>query len=160
MGNRIYGCDDCLAVCPWNRFAHEGRDHKLRAREDLAAPHLASLAALDDAGFRALFSASPVKRIGRARFVRNVLNAIGNSGDPALREAAAAGAADPDPIIADSGAWALARLAGTAPPRTAEPWANEAPLAAVASRAVMAERAAAPPATATPQVAGTTRPAC
>ncbi len=114
MGNRIYGCDDCLAVCPWNRFAHEGRDHKLRAREDLAAPHLASLAALDDAGFRALFSASPVKRIGRTRFVRNVLNAIGNSFDPTLRAAAAAGAADPDPIVADSGAWALARLAGTA----------------------------------------------
>ncbi len=111
MGNRIYGCDDCLAVCPWNRFAQRGRDHKLRAREDLAAPRLAALAALDDAAFRAMFSASPIKRIGRARFVRNVLNAIGNSGDLALRANALAGAADPDPLVADSGAWAAERLA-------------------------------------------------
>ena len=88
-----------------------GRDHKLRAREDLAAPRLAGLAALDDAAFRTVFSGSPVKRIGRARFVRNVLNAIGNSADPALADIARAGAADPDPVVADSGAWAAARLA-------------------------------------------------
>ncbi len=110
MGNRIYGCDDCLAVCPWNRFAQKGRDCKLRAREDLAAPRLATLAALDDAAFRTMFSASPIKRIGRARFVRNVLNAVGNSGDPALRATARAGAADADPVVADSGAWAVMRL--------------------------------------------------
>ncbi len=84
MGNRIYGCDDCLAVCPWNKFAHEGRDAKLAARDDLIAPPLAELAGLDDAAFRALFSGSPIKRIGRDRFVRNVAYAIGNSGDPAL----------------------------------------------------------------------------
>jgi epoxyqueuosine reductase len=111
MGNRIYGCDDCLAVCPWNRFAQEGRDTRLRARGDLAAPRLADLAALDDAAFRTLFSGSPIKRIGRARFVRNVLNAIGNSGEASLRAAAANGAADTDPVVADSGAWAASRLA-------------------------------------------------
>ena len=110
MGNRIYGCDDCLAVCPWNRFAQEGRDNRLRARDALAAPRLAALAALNDAAFRTLFSASPIKRIGRDRFVRNVLNAIGNSADPALRPAAQAGAADADPVVAESGAWAAARL--------------------------------------------------
>ncbi len=84
MGNRIYGCDDCLAVCPWNRFAQRSRQAKLRARPELTAPRLAELAALDDAGFRALFSGSPVKRIGRDRFARNVAIAIGNSADPAL----------------------------------------------------------------------------
>ena len=84
MGNRIYGCDDCLAVCPWNKFARATHEMKLRAREDLVAPPLAELAALDDAGFRQRFSGSPVKRIGRDRFVRNVLIAIGNSGEPAL----------------------------------------------------------------------------
>ena len=88
MGNRIYGCDDCLAVCPWNRFARAASEPKLRARQDLMAPELAELAALDDAGFRARFSGSPVKRIGRNRFVRNVLVAIGNSADPALLPAA------------------------------------------------------------------------
>ena len=85
MGNRIYGCDDCLAVCPWNRFARATSHDKLRARDELTAPRLAELAALDDAGFRTMFSGSPIKRIGRNRFVRNVLIAIGNSGDPALR---------------------------------------------------------------------------
>ena len=92
MGNRIYGCDDCLAVCPWNRFARATPHDKLRARADLTAPRLAELAALDDAGFRTMFSGSPIKRIGRDRFVRNVLIAIGNSGDPAL--ARRRGAAD------------------------------------------------------------------
>ncbi len=111
LGNRIYGCDDCLAVCPWNRFARVCAEPKLRAREDLAAPRLAELVALTDAGFRALFAASPVKRIGRARFVRNVLYAIGNSGDPVLRPHAARLLADEDPVVADAARWAVARLA-------------------------------------------------
>src|SRR6202030_580543 len=88
IGNRIYGCDDCLAVCPWNKFAQAGREAKLAARDALRAPDLAELARLDDAAFRVLFAKSPVKRIGRDRFVRNVLIAIGNSGNRALaREA-------------------------------------------------------------------------
>ena len=111
LGNRIYGCDDCLAVCPWNRFAHATPHAALRAREDLTAPRLAELAALDDAGFRAKFAGSPIKRIGRDRFIRNVLLAIGNSGDPALLPAAAALTADPDPVVAEAAAWACARLA-------------------------------------------------
>ncbi len=111
MGNRIYGCDDCLAVCPWNRFAGAAREAKLRPREELVAPRLAELAALDDAGFRALFSGSPVKRIGRDRFVRNVAIAIGNSADPALAPVAARLAGDADPVVAEAGAWAAARLA-------------------------------------------------
>ncbi len=102
IGNRIYGCDDCLAVCPWNKFAREGREAKLAAREDLAAPPLAELAALDEPGFRRRFAGGPIKRIGHARFLRNVMIAIGNSGDPALigaaraqaRGAVAAGARD------------------------------------------------------------------
>ncbi len=111
MGNRIYGCDDCLAVCPWNRFAQAAHTpDKLRARDDLRAPELADLAALDDAGFRARFAGGPVKRIGRDRFVRNVLTAIGNSGDPALRPAAAALTADPNPVVAEAAQWALTRL--------------------------------------------------
>ena len=84
IGNRIYGCDDCLAVCPWNKFAQAGREARLAARDELRAPGLAELARLDDAAFRALFAKSPVKRIGRDRFIRNVLIAIGNSGEPAL----------------------------------------------------------------------------
>jgi epoxyqueuosine reductase len=111
MGNRIYGCDDCLAVCPWNRFARTTHHAKLQAREDLTAPRLDKLAALDDAGFRTLFSGSPVKRIGRDRFVRNVAIAIGNAADPALRPAAARLATDSDPVVAEAGAWAAARLA-------------------------------------------------
>jgi epoxyqueuosine reductase len=111
IGNRIYGCDDCLAVCPWNKFAQPTRVEKLRARPDLMAPSLADLAALDDAGFRALFAGSPVKRIGRDRFVRNVLTAIGNSADPSLRPTAARLCADPDPVVAEAAAWASARLA-------------------------------------------------
>ena len=109
IGNRIYGCDDCLAVCPWNRFA-AGAHEKLRARPDLTAPALAELAALDEAGFRTLFAGGPIKRIGRNRFVRNVLIAIGNSGDPALRPTAASLCDDPDPVVADAARWAVARL--------------------------------------------------
>jgi len=111
MGNRIYGCDDCLAACPWNRFAHAAHP-KLRGREDLLAPELAELAALDDAGFRARFAGGPVKRIGRDRFVRNVLTAIGNSGDAALLPSARALLADPNPVVAEAASWAAARLAG------------------------------------------------
>lgn len=111
MGNRIYGCDDCLAVCPWNRFARATPHDKLRPRADLAAPRLAEFAALDDAGFRRMFAGSPVKRLGRDRFVRNVLNAIGNSADPALRPAAARLTDDPDRVVAEAAQWALARLA-------------------------------------------------
>ncbi len=111
LGNRIYGCDDCLAVCPWNRFAVAARNAKLAPRPELSAPSLASLSALDDQGFRALFSASPVKRIGRDRFVRNVLYAIGNSADPALGEAARMRADDADPVVADAARWAVSRLA-------------------------------------------------
>lgn len=110
LGNRIYGCDDCLAVCPWNKFAQAGREAKLAAREALKAPALAELAALDEAEFAALFTASPVKRIGRDRLVRNVLYAIGNSGDPALAPAALALLDDPDPAVRDAAEWALARL--------------------------------------------------
>jgi epoxyqueuosine reductase len=111
MGNRIYGCDDCLAVCPWNRFAKPGREEKFFGRADLAAPELATLAALDDAGFRSLFAGTPVKRIGRNRFVRNVLNAIGNAGRPELRASAQALTDDADPVVADAARWAVARLA-------------------------------------------------
>ncbi len=110
MGNRIYGCDDCLAVCPWNKFAREAREVKYHARDDLVAPKLADLAALDDAGFRARFSGSPIKRIGRDRFVRNVLYAIGNSGDPALLGVAQGLCEDPDPTVADAARWAVKRL--------------------------------------------------
>lgn len=110
MGNRIYGCDDCLAVCPWNKFAAAGREQKLAQREDLAAPLLAELAALDDAAFRQKFSGSPVKRIGRNRFARNVAIAIGNSADFALMPAAEALARDADPVVAEAGGWAVVRL--------------------------------------------------
>jgi epoxyqueuosine reductase len=111
MGNRIYGCDDCLAVCPWNKFAQVARDAKLRPRDDLLAPPLAELAALDDAAFRARFAGSPVKRIGRNRFVRNVMIAVGNSGDRQLRPAAQCLLNDPDPVVAEAAAWATQRLA-------------------------------------------------
>ncbi len=112
LGNRIYGCDDCLAVCPWNKFAQISREAKLAAREALTSPRLADLAGLDDTAFRALFSKSPIKRIGRDRFVRNVLYAIGNSGDPALAEAAQARLTDASPVVRDAAAWALTRLQG------------------------------------------------
>ncbi|MFW8593911.1 tRNA epoxyqueuosine(34) reductase QueG [Cribrihabitans neustonicus] len=110
MGNRIYGCDDCLAACPWNKFAVAASDMRYAARAGLEAPRLADLAALDDAGFRERFSGSPIKRIGRDRFVRNVLYAIGNSGDPGLRPAAEALVGDPDPTVAEAAAWAVRRL--------------------------------------------------
>jgi epoxyqueuosine reductase len=112
MGNRIYGCDDCLAVCPWNRFAHAAVHPGLRPRAELTAPYLADLAALDDAGFRTMFSGSPIKRIGRDRFVRNVLIAIGNAGDRTLLPAAAARLDDADPVVAEAASWAVQRLAG------------------------------------------------
>ncbi len=110
MGNRIYGCDDCLAICPWNKFAQEGRDAKLAARDDLIAPPLAKLAALDDPAFRAHFSGSPIKRIGRDRFVRNVAYAIGNSGNPTLIASVSPLVDDPDPAVADAARWAILRL--------------------------------------------------
>jgi len=110
LGNRIYGCDDCLAVCPWNKFARPGRDTKLRPLAAFAAPFLAELAGLDDAGFRAMFAGSPVKRIGRDRFVRNVLMAVGNSGDVGLLGVAARLRADADPVVAEAAEWAVGRL--------------------------------------------------
>jgi epoxyqueuosine reductase len=110
LGNRIYGCDDCLAACPWNKFAVAAHEIGYRTREGLDAPRLADLAALDDAGFRRLFSGSPVKRIGRNRFVRNVAYAIGNSGERALLPAAQRLAADADPTVRDAGLWAAGRL--------------------------------------------------
>jgi epoxyqueuosine reductase len=109
-GSRIYGCDDCLAVCPWNKFARAASDMRLRPRPELTAPRLADLLELDDAGFRALFAKSPVKRIGRDRFVRNALYAAGNSGDGALIEPVRALCSDPDPVVADAAKWALERL--------------------------------------------------
>jgi epoxyqueuosine reductase len=108
MGNRIYGCDDCLAVCPWNKFALAASETGYTAR--IGAPPLAELAGLDDAGFRARFAGSPIKRIGRDRFVRNVMYAVGNSGDPALIAVAQARLTDDDPVVAEAAAWALARL--------------------------------------------------
>ena len=111
LGNRIYGCDDCLAVCPWNKFAqsaHAAREFLPRA--ELVAPQIAEFLELDDAGFRALFSGSPIKRIGRDRFVRNCLYAAGNSDDADLIGAVTALGNDPDPTVADAAQWALARL--------------------------------------------------
>jgi epoxyqueuosine reductase len=110
IGNRIYGCDDCLAVCPWNKFAQEGREAKLAARAELRAPALADLARLDDAAFRGLFSKSPVKRIGRDRFVRNVLIAIGNSGEAALADEARRLLDDASPLVRGAAVWALSQL--------------------------------------------------
>lgn len=110
IGNRIYGCDDCLAVCPWNKFAVDAQEVKYAARQDLIAPDLAPLALLDDAAFRALFSGSPIKRIGRERFVRNVLYAIGNSEDPALQQVAQELAEDTDETVRDAARWAAAQL--------------------------------------------------
>ncbi|KQS81198.1 epoxyqueuosine reductase [Rhizobium sp. Leaf384] len=110
IGNRIYGCDDCLSACPWNKFAAVAREMKLRARADLAAPSLALLLALDDAGFRTLFSGSPVKRIGRDRFVRNCLIAAGNSRDPELIAPTRARLSDAAPAVRGMAVWALSRL--------------------------------------------------
>jgi epoxyqueuosine reductase len=110
IGNRIYGCDDCLAVCPWNKFAQEAREARLHARDALRAPALSDLVALDDAGFRALFRASPIKRIGRDRFIRNVLIAIGNSDDASLVVHAERLLDDASPLVRASAVWALSRL--------------------------------------------------
>jgi epoxyqueuosine reductase len=112
IGNRIYGCDDCLAACPWNKFAQAGREAKLAAREDLRAPSLAELARLDDAAFRARFPKSPVKRIGRDRFVRNVLIAIGNSADRTLAGEAKRLVTDNSPLVRGAAVWALSQLLG------------------------------------------------
>jgi epoxyqueuosine reductase len=110
IGNRIYGCDDCLAVCPWNKFAQVASETRLVARDDMRAPRLAELGQLDDAAFRVRFAGSPIKRTGRDRFVRNVLIAIGNSGEPALAEIAKARLTDPSPLVRAMAVWALGRL--------------------------------------------------
>ena len=110
MGNRIYGCDDCLAACPWNKFAKEASDIRYHARADLMAPDLGELAMLDDAAFRAKFSGSPIKRVGRNRFVRNVLYAIGNSKRPDLLPVAQGLIYDSDPTVSDAARWAVQRL--------------------------------------------------
>ncbi|MER8375322.1 tRNA epoxyqueuosine(34) reductase QueG [Mesorhizobium sp. M1406] len=110
IGNRIYGCDDCLAVCPWNKFARAASEAKLAARDELREPPLADLLRLDDAAFRVFFSGSPIKRIGRDRFVRNVLIAAGNSGDTALAVSVRALLDDASPLVRGAAIWALARL--------------------------------------------------
>jgi epoxyqueuosine reductase len=116
LGNRIYGCDDCLAVCPWNSFAQSAAANAaFLPRAELAAPRLADLLALDDAEFRAVFAGSPIKRIGRARMVRNCLIAAGNSGDPALAPPVLALLSDPDPVLAEAAQWALDQLAKVMP---------------------------------------------
>jgi epoxyqueuosine reductase len=128
IGNRIYGCDDCLAVCPWNKFAQQGRETKLAARDELRAPPLADLAGLDDAAFRTRLAKSPVKRIGRDRFVRNVLIAIGNSNDGALAIAAQRRLDDDSPLVRGAAVWALSQLIG------------RQEFAALAATAISAER--------------------
>jgi epoxyqueuosine reductase len=110
IGNRIYGCDDCLAVCPWNKFAQAGSEAKLASRDALRAPTLGDLVRLDDPAFRALFAKSPVKRIGRDRFIRNVLIAIGNSGDAGLEREAERLLSDQSPLVRGAAVWALAQL--------------------------------------------------
>jgi epoxyqueuosine reductase len=110
IGNRIYGCDDCLAVCPWNKFAQAGHEAKLSPRDELRAPELSSLARLDDAAFRKLFAKSPVKRIGRDRFIRNVLIAIGNAGEGGLATEAKRLLTDASPLVRGAAVWALSRL--------------------------------------------------
>ena len=110
MGNRIYGCDDCLAACPWNKFAQEAREIKLIARADLEAPKLAELLQFDDAAFRAFFSGSPVKRIGHARFLRNLLIAIGNGGDASLLPLVERRLNHESPLVRAMAVWAAARL--------------------------------------------------
>ena len=110
MGNRVYGCDDCLAACPWNKYAQAAREMKLRARADLVAPRLADLTRLDDAGFRALFAGGPVKRLGHARYLRNVLIAVGNSGDAALADVARERLDHDSPLVRAMAVWACGRL--------------------------------------------------
>jgi epoxyqueuosine reductase len=131
IGNRIYGCDDCLAACPWNKFARAASEAKLAARDDLREPKLADLLALDDAAFRALFSGSPVKRIGRDRFVRNVLIAAGNSGDPSLAAHCRALLADASPLVRGAAVWALSRLLPPAEMKTLAIAAGNEPDASV-----------------------------
>ena len=110
LGNRIYGCDDCLAVCPWNKFAKTAQEIKLQARDDLNAPDLAALAALNDEQFRRLFAGSPIKRIGLSRFLRNVLYAVGNSQNPELMNSAQQHISHPNAAVSDAARWALSRL--------------------------------------------------
>jgi epoxyqueuosine reductase len=110
MGNRVYGCDDCLAACPWNKFATPTTDSDFLPRAELTAPRLADLASLDDAAFRQIFAGSPVKRVGRDRFIRNVLIAVGNSGLPALLPVAERLVADSSPLVRAMAAWAIIRL--------------------------------------------------
>ena len=110
MGNHIYGCDDCLAACPWNKFAVVATEMKYAARDELKAPELAALVSFDDASFRAHFAGSPIKRIGRDRFTRNILYAIGNSGKPELKLHAQALLNDSDPVVRDAAEWAVGRL--------------------------------------------------
>jgi epoxyqueuosine reductase len=136
MGNRIYGCDDCLAACPWNKFAKAGAEMKLAAREALEAPRLDALVRLDDAGFRSLFVKTAIKRIGRDRFVRNVLIAIGNSGHGALAAVAERRLGDASPLVRGAAVWALSRLLapedfatladrhGDADPQVAAEWSH------------------------------------
>ncbi len=114
MGNRIYGCDDCLAVCPWNKFARPTEEDAFRPREGASAPDLAELAALDDAAFRRIFAGTPIKRTGRDRLLRNVLIAIGNSGDAGLAEAARQRLDDASPLVREAARWAFARLTAEA----------------------------------------------
>jgi epoxyqueuosine reductase len=122
IGNRIYGCDDCLAVCPWNKFAQAGYETRLAARDALRAPQLSELTRLDDAGFRALFRKSAVKRIGRARFLRNVLIAIGNSCEPVLASEAEQLLDDTSPLVRGAAVWALSRLDRARLTRSAARW--------------------------------------
>jgi len=118
IGNRIYGCDDCLAVCPWNRFADAASANRaFLPREELHSPSLASLLALDDPSFRAMFAGSPIKRIGVKRMIRNCLVAAGNSGDPALLKAVEPHLSDPDPVISEAAHWARAQLQGASSER-------------------------------------------
>ena len=118
MGNRIYGCDDCLAICPWNSFAKSAAANRaFLPRAELAAPRLADLLKLDDAAFREMFAGSPIKRIGRGRFIRNCLISAGNSGDASLALVIAAHLLDPDPVVAEAAEWALARLQAPASAR-------------------------------------------
>lgn len=155
IGNRIYGCDDCLAACPWNKFAQAGHEARLAARDENRAPPLAELARLDDAAFRARFSKSPIKRTGRTRFLRNVLIAIGNSGDAALVPVAERLLTDDAPLIRGAAVWALSRLLdGAAFARQAAAHAGEAD-PDVRAEWQRALTAATPP-TIAPQPAGTT----
>ncbi|WP_438851303.1 tRNA epoxyqueuosine(34) reductase QueG [Brevundimonas nasdae] len=125
-GSRIYGCDDCLGVCPWNKFAQEAREIRLMPREAFESPRLADLLALDDAHFRALFTKSPVKRIGRDRFLRNVLYAVGNSGDPALIAPTRSLLDDASPLVRGAAVWALSQLLAPADFAALRDAANEA----------------------------------